>query len=174
MKEYSEFFIPVVIGVLFGEVLFQTNRHYVMKWRNTVNGYLTCLEHSVIFTLFIIVFLYLFNNISFLNLEFISCILVAHFIIDKFSIPLLWMRYLKLENSPILGYYQRKLFDKYNGEVNAMVFNNYIKDNPIIEVDEDLLNSNSFYISELYFIGIVIHIVAMFFLTAICKYQGII
>ena len=159
LKEYTLLFIPILIAIVFGEVLFQNNRHMVMKWRTSVQGVLNCLEHSLIYTLFVGAALYLFSDVNVVSLQLFTSVLFSHFIIESLCIHNHWMKFIKGEESPILHYYIQKISKKYDAPVNNMVFLKYIEENPILEVDENLINGNSFFVMETYVVSIALHFI---------------
>lgn len=173
MNELMNYFLPVVIGILFGEILCQNNRHLIVKWQNSLEGYLTCAEHSVIYTAFITFFLFVINEVHWLNMYLIGSVFVTHFIIDKFSIAMFWMEHLKDEHSPIHQYYYEQLNKRYQSPINQQVFNNFIEEHKI-EVSEKLLNNTAFYITEVINVNLVIHVLTTFVTVCILKYNSFI
>jgi hypothetical protein len=109
MIEYVGCFVPVLIGFIFGEILFQSNHHMTTKWHWDARGFLACAEHSVLYTAAMVASMYVFCSVSPLNLAMIGSVFVGHFIVEKFPIAQMWMSYMKMERSPLYAYFARKL-----------------------------------------------------------------
>lgn len=174
LQQYTVYFVPVIIGIIFGEILFQNNRHMILKWRNDVQGWLTCIEHSAMYSIWVFISLFLFSNIidGLYNYRLFFALLVSHFVIETLTVHVHWMKFIKQENSPLIRYYLKKLAEKYPHQVNDAMMVSYIKDNPILQVDEELINNNSFYITEMYSVSLAIHTITTFSVVVVLSYYG--
>lgn len=172
LKEYAILFVPVLVAIVFAEILFQNNRHMVMKWRTSVQGVLNCMEHSLIYTLFVATALYLFSDADVASIQLFASVFISHFIIESLTLHNHWMKYIKSEESPILQYYLSQISKKYDSPVNGMVFAKFIEDNPILEVDENLINNNSFFVTETYMVSLSLHFVVTSAVVIALKYYN--
>jgi hypothetical protein len=139
------YFIPVVLGVIFGEMLFQSASHMAYKWRFMAKGYLVCLEHTVLYTAAMLLFLYLFAGVAPLNMTLILSISIGHYILEKLPTAFWWMKYVKCEHNPLFAYFEAKLGPD---SVNTQEWYDYIGSYPALELNEQEMNSFIFYISE--------------------------
>lgn len=146
LSDYQMYFVPVALAVILGEILFQSAYHMGYKWRNMWKGYLVCAEHTVLYTAIVLLFLYLFCGVDPLNTNIMVCVGVSHFIFEKFPFSFWWMKYIKCEYNPMFKYFEQKMGTE---AVGTEEWYEYILSYPVLEMNEEHLNSSIFYITEL-------------------------
>lgn len=174
LKEYIDWAVPIFIGVVCGEILFQNNRHMVFKWRNTLEGWLNCLEHSILYTACVLFFTFLFLELNPFNLQLVLYTVGIHFLIEKSRVNQLWTKYIKTEPNPIQIYFDKKIYEKYGNQVNVQVYTDYMEKNKVLEIDENLLNSQACYVTEIYLVTVALHFVSTYFGLIALKFYNVI
>ena len=81
--------VELLLGHLCGDYLLQTNWMAMNKTKNTLNGWLACLIHYIIYTASICLFMWKFDLI------WIIVVFLSHFPIDKFSLGEKYLHYVK-------------------------------------------------------------------------------
>lgn len=164
LSECQMYFVPVVLAIIFGEVLFQSAHHMASKWGNDLNGYLVCLEHTVLYTAVTVFFLYLFCALNPINLVLISSIAIGHYIIDKFPLTHYWMRYVRCEHNPVQTYFMEKVG---KDRVGSNEWFSYIESGPTLELNEDYMTSYMYYVSEILLTSRLLHFAITFFTVVV-------
>lgn len=139
------YFVPIMLGLIFGEILCQSESHMSHKWSDSFSGYLICLEHSVLYTAAMVFFLYLFCAVNPINVVMILSILIGHYIVEKVPFTHWWLTYMRCEPYPLQAYYQQRLGAD---AVGTEEWSNYINSNPVLDLNGEHLGAYIYYLSE--------------------------
>lgn len=84
-----ELFIYAIFGHLIGDYLLQPKKMALSKSVSTWRGFLICVLHSLIYTASIFLIIWKFNILA------IILIFISHFIIDRWSLGEVWLKFIK-------------------------------------------------------------------------------
>jgi hypothetical protein len=85
-----------ILGHLVGDYLFQNEFMAVNKVKKDMLGWFACLSHSIVYTIWLVLFLYLFNRHDVVNWSLLFVLIfLTHFPIDKWSLGKYWLKFIK-------------------------------------------------------------------------------
>ena len=147
--EYTIYFVPVLIGFLLGEILCQSHSHNAYKWRYDRNGFMSCLEHSVLYTAAIVASMYVFCSVSPLNVAMLLSVFFGHFVVEKINVTRWWLSAMKMEDNPMSAYYNRKVGEELGEEaMHTDTWVDYALSQPDVSMTEGETTSIIFYMTE--------------------------